>query len=119
MPPLLAKNSTAEPRPPRFTWQFLQHPLQHPGIAVAAGVATIFLTGVLFLFGVYVKYSWLTDKKLKAGAFLDSVDIFSSPMRVGVGDQTTPARIIDWLQKCEYVETPGRPGGHFRRTAQG
>jgi penicillin-binding protein 1B len=83
-----------------------------PRIALysAMGIyAVILLVGGFF----YFKYAHTIDQRLSGGPFSGSVDIFSAPRTVGVGDEVSAAQMTAELRRSGYSESRTNPVGYF------
>jgi penicillin-binding protein 1B len=68
------------------------------------GVAA--LAGIIFAFLVisYLRYSRITDEKLKQGVFPNTSVLFAAPQSIGVGDPGTRAQLVNRLRESGYGE---------------
>src|SRR5215469_264060 len=83
-----------------------------PRIALfcAMGVfASFVLVGGFF----YFKYAGRIASRLRSGPFAGSVDIFSAPREVGVGDDITLAEMTADLRRSGYTNSRENPVGWF------
>ncbi|PWU10354.1 MAG: penicillin-binding protein 1A, partial [Terriglobia bacterium] len=74
----------------------------------------------LFLFGVYyVKFSRLIDRRLASGAFADTLNIYSAPRTIGVGDSLTLQETLTGLTRSGYTAARSNPVGWYNARANG
>jgi penicillin-binding protein 1B len=74
------------------------------------GICVLCFT-VLFVF--YVRLTHVIDRRLAAGPFSNTTNIFSAPRGVAVGDPVTPDRFLALLQGNGYTTRRKSPGGWF------
>jgi penicillin-binding protein 1B len=80
----------------------------------AMGVFTlVVLIGSVF----YLKYAAKIDARLRSGPFAGSVDIFTAPREVGVGDDITLAEMTADLRRSGYTNSRDNPLGWFNAPA--
>ncbi|MCU1239181.1 MAG: penicillin-binding protein family, partial [Candidatus Solibacter sp.] len=72
---------------------------------------TLLCAGVFFYF--YVKLAHIIDRRLAAGPFSHTTNIFSSPVRVGTGDALTLEEFTAELRKSGYSDARDNPEGWF------
>ena len=71
--------------------------------------AIVVLTGSIF----YFKYARAIDSRLRQGPFSDTVDIFTAPRMVGVGDEVGADEMIADLRRSGYTGSRDNPVGWF------
>ena len=76
----------------------------------AAALAVGSLTVLLYY---YVRFARVCDRKLEAGVFASTLNIFAAPRVIGVGDPTSQASLIAWLRENGYGTLAGSPGGWY------
>ncbi|MBZ5585600.1 MAG: PBP1A family penicillin-binding protein [Acidobacteriia bacterium] len=86
------------------------------GVTVAAALV---LTGFAVFGFYYVRFSRLIDRRLAAGPFSNTVDIFSAPRTVAVGDALTLPQVVTRLIRDGYTTSRGNALGwyHLRSNA--
>jgi penicillin-binding protein 1B len=93
---------------------FLQRP---EGRKLAGSILALLAIGV-FLFGFYyVRTSRLIDRRLASGAFAGTVNIYSAPRKVAVGDRLTAEEAIARLGQSGYSTSRVNPMGWYNRRA--
>ena len=125
MPDLLSINprTTPEPEPPAENtpepqprqgqcklWKWPPERNVKIALIAAGGVAVVAL-GVLI--GYYLKFARLTDERLRAGVFAQTLNIYAAPSTVAVGDHLSRADLIASLHDSGYVPAPAKSGGSF------
>jgi penicillin-binding protein 1B len=82
---------------------------------IALFAVCLSLAAVSVFFGVlYVHYSRLIDKRLRGGAFPDSVNIYAAPSNLSVGDPADARDLITQLRTVGYRESPRPMPGSWR-----
>jgi len=66
----------------------------------------------------YVKFGRMIDARLKHGPFADSVNIFTSPRTVAVGDALTTEEIVVDLRRSGYNTSRSNPLGWYNVAAE-
>ena len=96
------------PRPPFLDRQTLR--LATAIVAVAAIV-------VLAVFAVfYVRLGHIIDRRLASGPFSNTLNIYTAPRTVAVGDKETPEEIALHLKRSGYSTSTGNAMGWYRLT---
>ncbi len=95
-----------EPERPPFFFR------KWPRIALFCAIG-VFAFGVLIFGYFYIKYAGMIDARLRSGPFADSVDIFTAPRMVGVGDAITAADMTADLRRSGYNNSRDNPVGWF------
>jgi penicillin-binding protein 1B len=68
----------------------------------------------LLLFGYfYLKFAPAINKRLQAGPFSGTVNIYSAPRSVALGDPATPQEIVSRLRRAGYTTARGNTVGWF------
>src|SRR5215469_15768827 len=96
-------DNTKPPEPPFFF-------RRGPRIALFCAMG-LFATLVLIGGIVYLKYAGEIDSRLRQGPFSDTVDIFTAPRVVGVGDAISAADLIADLRRSGYTSSRENPVG--------
>jgi penicillin-binding protein 1B len=78
--------------------------------AVILGIVSIGICMVLFF---YIKVAHFVDRRLAAGPFADTVDIYSSPCSVAAGDALTVDEVVARLRRSGYTTVKNNPVGWF------
>ena len=86
--------------------------------AVIGALAAFVLIIALFT-STYLKYARLIDRRLKAGAFSQSVNIYAAPETLAVGDPLTAAQIVARLRQSGYTVSPLNPVGRYNLRPHG
>jgi penicillin-binding protein 1B len=88
--------------------------LSRTGRFLVLGVAglTVLFLGVFAFY--YSKYSRVIDKKLTAGPFADSAQIFAAPLTVTVGDGASPESVAGELRRSGYNESRSNLVGYYQ-----
>jgi penicillin-binding protein 1B len=78
-------------------------------------IATFSLLLVLAGLGTfyYIKFSRLIDRKLRAGPFFQSVNIYAAPGSVRVGDALSVDRVVAFLRRTGYTTSSRNPAGRY------
>ncbi|MEO8595782.1 MAG: PBP1A family penicillin-binding protein [Candidatus Solibacter sp.] len=77
-------------------------------------IGASFLAGLLFFGGIfYLRLARMTDRLLAEGAFSTSLDIFSAPETIGVGDTFTAESLAATLQHTGYTRTTNSSGDRY------
>ena len=80
--------------------------------AIAALLGTFLLVTLLFLIA-YIKLGHRIDERLAHGPFAGTMDIFSGPRTVAVGDTFTLDRMVAQLLRSGYTTAQDNPIGWF------
>src|SRR5947209_12786252 len=81
-------------------------------VAAAGVLGAISLSAVVFLIYYIIVAHWV-DQRLAAGPFSDTVDIFSSPRKVSLGDALTADQLAAQLRRSGYTSVNNNPAGWF------
>jgi len=81
-------------------------------IAAASILGIVAIGAFAFLF-FYIKVARFVDRRLAAGPFADTVDIYSSPCSVAVGDALTVDDLVARLRRSGYTTVKNNPVGWF------
>jgi penicillin-binding protein 1B len=100
------EGQTCPPAQPPFFFR------KWPRILLVCAIG-LFASAVLIFGYYYFKYASMIDARLRAGPFADSVDIFSAPREVGVGDAIGAADMIADLRRSGYTNSRDNPIGWF------
>jgi penicillin-binding protein 1B len=98
------------PRPPKQ-----QPPLLHrPRVvaAIAAFTGALLLLSVAFFFS-YLKLGRMIDRRLTAGEFSGTMNIYGAARPITTGDAMTIEELVTLLKHRGYTRTPGNPAGWF------
>jgi penicillin-binding protein 1B len=88
------------------------------GPRVALFIAMAAFAAVLLAFTIiYFKVGKMIDARMKSGPFSDSVNIFTSPRTVGVGDELTAEEIVAELRRGGFTIARGNPLGWYTVSA--
>jgi penicillin-binding protein 1B len=111
LPPSIhpARADEVETRPPGRPPFFFR---KWPRIALYCAIG-LFATVVVIFGYFYIKYAGMIDARLRSGPFSDSVDIFTAPRVVGVGDAITAADMTADLRRSGYNNSRDNPVGWF------
>ena len=83
------------------------------GRITAASVISLLVLGT-FVFGYYyVKNARKIDERLRAGPFSGTINIFTAPRTVAVGDPLTPEELVARLRKSGYSTSRGNTVGWY------
>jgi penicillin-binding protein 1B len=104
-----------QPAPPQPTPGFYQ---RREVRILAAWILGTFGAGILVFGFFYVKFAWMVDHRLAAGAFSDTLSIYSRPRTVVVGDVLTPEEVVARLRRSGYSSSHGNPMGWYNVRAQ-
>jgi penicillin-binding protein 1B len=104
MPP--DEKQTRQPEQPPFFFR------KGPRIALFCAIG-LFASVVLIFGYFYIKYAGMIDARLRTGPFADSVDIFTAPRVVGVGDAIASQDMIADLRRSGYTNSRDNPVGWF------
>ena len=96
-------------RPPQQSPFFFR---KGPRIALFCALG-LFASAVLIFGYFYFKYAGMIDARLRTGPFADSVDIFTAPRVVGVGDAIASSDMIADLRRSGYNNSRDNPVGWF------
>jgi penicillin-binding protein 1B len=103
--------SDGQPTPPHSPGGFLE---RREVRIVAAWVLGVFGAGVLVFGFFYVKFAWMIDHRLAAGAFSDTLSIYTRPHTVMVGDPLTPEEVVARLRHSGYSTSRSNPMGWYK-----
>jgi penicillin-binding protein 1B len=79
-------------------------------LLTTAGLAA----SALLIFGLlYLRFSALVDAKLRAGAFAETINIYSAPRLVSVGDALSAEETVESLRRGGYSTLRGNPVGWY------
>lgn len=87
-----------------------------PGRAawIVLAVAAVLAATAASLFGFYyVKFARLTDRKLRAGVFAGTLNIFAAPRIIAVGDRLSLDDAVSYLQENGFTASHASPVGYF------
>lgn len=94
--------------------------LLHPVGRFVAGVTlALAIAGIITFTFYYVRYSRLIDRKLSSGPFQSTSMVFSAPRPVSVGDELTPADIVEQLRRSGYTQSSGNSMGWYNVRGDG
>ncbi len=77
-------------------------------------LVALFAIAALVLGHFYEKYARVIDRRLVNGAFSDTLNIFTAPETVAVGDTLTQDELIARLRGGGYSTSPANPVGWYR-----
>lgn len=83
------------------------------GRIVLAGLAFLFVAGLLVFGFLYSKYSKEIDEKLAAGPFRNASRIYAAPHVLSLGDALDRDELVGQLRRSGYSEASGNPVGHY------
>lgn len=83
------------------------------GRIIAAGLAFIFISGLLVFGYLYSKYSREIDEKLAVGPFRNASRIYAAPHVLSTGDPLDREELVTQLRRSGYSEASGNPVGHY------
>ncbi len=83
-----------------------------PRIALWCAIGLFAITVAVFGY-LYFKFARVIDARLKTGAFSDTVDIFTEPRVVGVGDLVSALEMTADLRRSGYTTSRDNPVGWF------
>jgi penicillin-binding protein 1B len=83
-------------------------------LAAAMG---LFLIGLSLAGVYYVRFGRLIDRKLKVGAFSQSVNIYAAPTKLRIGDTIRLEQVVAHLRKSGYSAWPRNMVGHYNLRA--
>ncbi len=104
-PPREPSKKRTPPRPPFFF-------RKGPRIALFC-LMGIYAAALLVLGISYSKYAHTIDARLRTGPFSDSIDIFTAPREVAVGDAISAADMTTDLRRSGYTVSRDNPVGWF------
>ncbi|MFB3826386.1 MAG: PBP1A family penicillin-binding protein [Bryobacteraceae bacterium] len=90
--------------------RFFLGPLGRILVIAVAGVSLVAL-GVFTYY--YAKYSRLIDRKLRAGAFVQTSKVYAAPRLIWVGDPVTKEEVIAELVRAGYTEARTNRTGYY------
>jgi len=94
------------PRPPNFFDR-------RPGRILLYSSMSLFGLFLAIAFVFYVKFTPKIDERLGSGPFSGTVNIYSAPRSVGVGDTLTPDEIVARLRRAGYSTARGNTVGWY------
>ena len=96
------------PSPPERSW------IECRGVrcALIATAAFVAISGIIFSY-YYLKFAHFIDRKLEAGPFADTINIYAAPQTIARGDAATPADIVTQLRRSGYTNARGNAVGWF------
>ncbi len=69
---------------------------------------------IILIFGFfYVKFARMIDRRLAAGAFSNTISIYTRPRTIGVGDALTPEEVVSRLRHSGYSTSRANPMGWY------
>ncbi len=83
---------------------------------VAYSLAGLLAAGTVLFVVFYVKYGRLIDKRLVAGPFSETVDVYAAPLRVAPGDAFSPDEILAGLRRSGYTTSHSNSVGWYSAT---
>jgi len=83
------------------------------GRIVLAGLAFLFVSGLLVFGFLYSKYSKEIDEKLAAGPFRNASRIYAAPHVLSLRDALDRDELVGQLRRSGYSEASGNPVGHY------
>jgi penicillin-binding protein 1B len=91
--------------------RFFDRPhVRRVGIALLAAVACcLAVTGYY-----YLKFARLIDRRLRAGAFAQSLNIYAAPETIALGDAISPEQIAARLRRSGYTTSARNPVGRYK-----
>jgi penicillin-binding protein 1B len=116
---MTSEQETTNPLPQDTTPEVPQRPARPPFFERREGRILLFtsmgLFGVfLLLFGYsYVKFGPTINKRLESGPFSGTVNIYSAPRSVAVGEAATPEEIVTRLRHAGYTTARGNTVGWY------
>jgi penicillin-binding protein 1B len=81
-------------------------------IAIAIFFLLMSICAVVFL-TFYIRLARMTDRKLSAGPFSDSVNVYSAARAIATGEPGSPAEIAARLRRNGYSTARGNPTGWY------
>ena len=86
---------------------------------IAVTIASLLATlAILFCGFEYVRLAVIADRRLASGPFSTSIDIYSAPETIAVGETLTPADLERKLERAGLTPSHRNPGGWFDAAAQ-
>jgi penicillin-binding protein 1B len=107
-PPEIPAGQRGQPQlkfPAWFTTRIARIVLIAAGVFAAAGL-TVFVC-------YYVKFARLTERRLRAGVFAGTLNIFAGPRIISVGDRLSLGDALAYLRENGYSESRSNPVGSF------
>jgi penicillin-binding protein 1B len=86
--------------------------------AIAALLGSLVLAALLFLIA-YIRLGHKIDERLAHGPFAGTMDIFSGPRVVAVGDAFTVEQLVSQLLRSGYTTAQNNPAGWFTVNGNG
>src|SRR5262249_1246520 len=93
------------PRPPFFE--------RREGRIVLFSAMGVFALFVLVFGFVYLKFAPVINSRLSAGPFAGTINVYSAPRSVGVGDVAGPEDVIARLRRAGYTTARGNTVGWY------
>jgi penicillin-binding protein 1B len=100
-----AEEPQRPPRPPFFE--------RREGRILLFSSMGLFSVFLLFFGYFYFKFAPAINKRLEAGPFSGTVNIYSAPRAVGVGDAATPDEVVARLHRAGYTTARGNTVGWY------
>ncbi|HWB83614.1 MAG TPA: PBP1A family penicillin-binding protein [Bryobacteraceae bacterium] len=85
---------------------------RHSRVLISAGFFSVFL-GLIIFCVCYLSFAKRIDRRLSAGPFSDSVNIYSAPRIVAVGDSLTLEQVVHQLRQAGYGTARSNPVGWY------
>jgi penicillin-binding protein 1B len=104
----VANQSAPPPLPPE--------PAERKRRIVACTVAGLLAAGTVLFVVFYVKYGRLIDKRLAAGPFSETVNVYAAPLQVAPGGVFSPDEILAGLQRSGYTPSHSNSVGWYSAT---
>src|SRR5689334_16844573 len=110
---MTSEQETTNPLPPDTVTQPPQRPPRPPFFERREGRILLFsamglFSVLLLLFGYfYLKFAPAINKRLQAGPFSGTVNIYSAPRSVAIGDLATADEIVARLRRAGYTTARG------------
>ncbi len=99
-------NQPAPPLPP-------PDPQERKRRIVAYTLAGLLAAGTVLFVVFYSKYGRLIDKRLAAGPFSETVNVYAAPRWIAPGDAVTPAEILTTLRRSGYTPSQTNSVGWY------
>ena len=87
-------------------------------IALITLISILLLCSIAFLV-IDVRFARMIDRRLAAGPFSDSVNIYTAPQAVAVGDAVTLEQVVSRLRQSGYTTARANPLGWYHLRANG
>ena len=108
----LRKTNDISPQPPTQTTT-AGRGWSPAGQIALLSLAAVLSAGLFVGAFYYVKYARLIDRKLAAGPFSDTYNIYSAPRTVVVGDRFSPQAVAAMLRRSGYSASHENPMGFY------